>query len=842
MPSPVEIDFAVGGIRDVLRAFETLESRMERAEKTGVAGAQAGASARRKVTKEEVDFRGASFEKIAASVKKSEDAATKITEAETKKRNALIAKARADADKEDSVADGKRLKAVEDDAKRRLAVREYSIKMEHNAMLKGMEADRKTLEDDARRRVGIRENSIKMEHAAMLHGMEANRRAQEAEANREAAFSRRMTMRMGTHLGSAGIRSIGSTASAIGMLAATTVGIGGGFAVAGALRDEVGFERAVAQTSNAAFVEGDPKRTRAAAHPAMIAALAKQVQAGTNIDKLSAVNALHRYVDLGSDLSGMAEVNKGTGRTNAEEMARLAKGSGKSYEDLMVAAGYLKAQNQNLSPADLNLQMRQVIGAAKRGDINLGDMARVGHTASAFAGQYAGNFGENQAKLMGLAQIAGRVADPAEAAMAVNHLSIDLQRHADKTSKFTTDKSGKLIDPADIIANIFEQTGGDAGKMGKLGIGNRSLKLLAGSQPVYEAAEAIQKGSGVEAVRRDAKSFESVAYSQKSADEDFEMVMKTTGEQFEALSLQLKEVVATAGMPVLIGLLEGLSAHKDDISSIIKFIGSMARAMIDHPIGSILLVFADKLAKDLASAAIAKTIENGILDIFRKQALLSYPIVPPGGGGGAVQTAEELAAGAGAVTLAKTAGKAGIGARLASAFKGVMPGLGGMATLVAGTVGLLDLNLVGSDAAQGEQQGKDKVKGLLGQLGDAEKAVRAGTMSPAEGANVRSKVQAELAQATKDTGRVGQFWDLVSVANEVNPLGLLPGSKINKEAGETIQQVHKQDEVVSAQKLLTTAIERLTTAMNNHTPPPPQNGKQNPTGVLNPNNVPSGTP
>jgi hypothetical protein len=618
MPAPVEIDFTAGGVAQVLRAFDSLETKAERFERSFTTASESGSRSRASGTKREVDQREKEYQKLVKQTEAWEKSATKAVEKEATQR----AKAEENAGKAAT-------KAAERESKNRQKLATEEARAEERVWAQS-----------------LRERE-RMAKAATRVEQEASRereRIAEREANRSAALERRWSRRSVRRGDEAAIGSFGRMANGAASLLGGALTVGGGFAVGAALRDEMKFGEAVAQTSNAAFVEGDSKRTRAMADPAKIAALAKHVEHETNISKVDAVEALHKYVNLASDLTGMSEVNKTTGRTNIEEMARMAKGSGANFGDLMTAAGYLKAENPGMGPEELNLRMRQMLGAGAKGDIAISDMARYANKATANAGQFAGSLGENQAKMLGLAQIAGRVADPAEAAEAVNKLAFDVAKHTDKTGAAgikVMNKAGKILDPSELIGNFFQATGGSVGKLSDLGIDARSMKLFAGLQPTFDAAEARKKGSGADAVRSEVSSFEHVNFSQEAADTNFANVMNTDTEKLSGAMQKLEETVNGAASGPFKKFVDGLAEHQGDIEAIIKGLGALATAFIEHPIIGVGAAIIAQVTKDVGAAKLGVAIEK----------LLATSITPGTSGAGGAGAAAAGAAGAGGVTV-----------------------------------------------------------------------------------------------------------------------------------------------------------------------------------------------
>jgi hypothetical protein len=596
MPQPVEIDFVAGGIAGVLRAFDSLDSKAEQVERSVSGRASSGSRTREGTTKKEVDYRAKELARL-------------VKDAEARERQMVK-----DAEK----AGAEKAKAADNAAKSATKSAERESKLRQKLAVEEARAEERVFAQSLRERERAAKAATRIEETAATERL----RIAEREASQSQALSRRSSRRIGGAMGSAAFGSIGRTVSGAASLVGGALTVGGGFEVASALREELTFGRAVAQTANAAFVEGDPRRTRAAADPAKIAALATSVQAGTNISKVDAVNALHKYVNLASDLTGMAEINPETGRSNLEEMGRLSKGSGADFGDLMTAAGYLKAQNPNLSSGDLNLRMRQMVGAGAKGDVSISDMARVSATATANAGQFAGDLGANQAKMLGLTQIAGRVADPAEAAESVNKLAFDVSKHADKMQAAgvnVTDKAGKILDPAQLIGNLFEKTGGNIGKLSDLGIEARSARVFEGLQRNYDEAETVEKGSGAGAVRREVADFEQVNFSQQASDANFANTMSEDTERLSKVMNELEETIAHAAMPAFEEFVKTLTEHKGDIEAVITGLGQLAKAFADHPLASILELMAANIVKDVALAGIGEAVKIAIIKEFGGQ-------------------------------------------------------------------------------------------------------------------------------------------------------------------------------------------------------------------------------
>lgn len=754
MPAPVTIDFTAGGIAGVLRAFDSLDAKAEQVERSVTGRAASGSRTREGGTKREVDVRQKEYEKLVKQLEAQEKAATKAAEREASNR----------------------VKAGDAAAKSATKTAERESRNRQKIAVDEARAEERVFAQSLRERERNAKAATRIEEQAAAERVKIAERA----ASQSEAAARRSSQRLGRAMGSAGLGSIGRTVSGAASLVGGALSVGGGFEVASALREGLTFERAVAQTSNAAFVEGDPRRTRAAADPAKIAALATHVEAGTNIGKTGVANALHKYVNLASDLSGMSEINPETGRSNLEEMGRIAKGSGAEFGDLMTAAGYMKAQNPNMSSGELNLRMRQMVGAGQKGDIAIGDMAKYAELATANAGQFAGDLGTNQAKMLGLTQIAGRVADPAEAAESVNKLAFDVSKHATKMQAAgvsVTDKNGKILDPADLIGNLFAKTGGNIGALSDLGIEARSARVFQGLQRNYDEAEAVKKGSGAEAVRREVSSYEEVNFSQGSADANFSNVMGTEVEKITSVLTHFREVVEGSAMPAFERFVTTLSEHQSDVDLVIQGIGKLASALVEDPVGTAAKIMAAKVAVDVAQAGIGAALKLAI-----EKAL--------GGGGGGL-------------------GGGGLGGPGGSKIGGALGTLGAGAAIGVIAVGATEIGMTAIDAIGGKSDKDQATK--VGQGLQAENAVRGVTIDPKTGQPRAMSDQDRVDALKKQLGNLDQDHTLEARSERIDKQITADGGKASPELKAESAHLHEQ---VESTKRLTRVMEALVAKMH----------------------------
>lgn len=747
MPEPaVQIDFQVGGIRDVLRAFETIETRAERAERQQSRSAQGGSRDRVAATHKETSDKERAYAKLQKEAERWERQQVKDAERAAKERTATTEAAAKQA-----------TRSAEQEAKNRQRIAENEARTEERIFAQSMRD---------------RERMRRQETADAERAAQDRVRAAERAAEQEERVAVRFRSRMGRSMGSAGLHSLGRTVGAIGTMAMAAGTIGGGFEVSSVLRGEMAFGEAVAQASNMSYIPGTT--TREQASQGRIAALSRGVQNLTNIDKTEAANAIKRYVGLSSDLEGVAGTMK-SGRTGIEELAVMSRASGTDFGQLTEAAASIKAGNPEMKTEALMTTMRSLIGAGKLGTLPLDVLASHIGEIQATAGRLAGGdttegLMANQSKLLGLAQLTGRATggDAAEAATAIRHLTGDIARHGiehgmTKEMIYANgDPSKGMLDPAELLANVYKATGGRFDLEQKI-LGERAIKVTDALNPIFQAAGGGEKG--IAAVRAEVQKFENVGYSAADTNQEFNKVMNTDAERLSGAMKHLDEVVAGAAAPAFEKFVNSLTAHQGDIDTIVNGLGEFATALVEHPIGAILGAIALNVGKDVAAAGIGKAIETAIEQkIIKMMAGSAADSIPVPGAAGA-------------------AGKLGGAAGLLAA------------ATVVGTIALS----TGDSAEEGKKAGKNKLAGMLIDLKNAEEGVKKGTVSPARADEVRRNVKATLSKALDDTGTAGQALDLASVAL----------SPVSASARADIANVHKQDEIVKGQDALARAIMKL---------------------------------
>ena len=475
----------------------------------------------------------------------------------------------------------------------------------------------KTAEAQARQRARIVETSATM--AGRYAAQQAN--LEIAEMRRVQAARERMARGFGGQV----TKTVGGLFQSATNMVGSGMAIGAGFAVADAARQSLSAERQSIMLSNSAYNPLDPNTRRR--DPRELMGKAGAVGVGANMSKTDVLKGLTDYVRLSSDAS-ILDTNNG----GALELAKLAKATGTDFGELMKMAGNARVQNKDLDAGGLMTLMRSVVGQGKAGAVELEDLAKHGGEIMATSGQYAGDQTANQGRLLGLAQFGRRVTDTAEASTSVRNFAADISRHADALEGAgvkvkARDANGKvtrgLADPAEIIANMMAATGGDAGKLGKMGVGERSMKLFNAAALVYNPAYDAAKGTDAErrkiaasAVRKEISGLEGASYSQKDIDDDFAAVMKGTSERFEKAVLTIQDVLQEKLTPWIERFADKLPELLPKLERLIDGAARVADWFASNPFAGIGAIVLASIVKDLAAAAIGEAAKGAIVRLI----------------------------------------------------------------------------------------------------------------------------------------------------------------------------------------------------------------------------------
>lgn len=569
----ISYDFQASGIRDVGQAFQTVEQaliRIDRLERANAASAAAAARTRTTASK---------------------------TEAKERQKGADdIAKSQADAEKK---ATAHVLAGVNE--------RIRAQRREHETAAR--ELDRYQREAQRAQREITR--TVERESAQRTRAHEQEMRAQAAVRRRFAeAVSGRITS------------SVGNTVGSLARYGGMAIGLVSGLSVTDAVQSSMKAERSAALLANAMYIPG----TTARGDVNQIMGFARVAEGKTGIDKGALLEGWTKYIEGSSDaraFAGKTPEERKAGQEMLIDMAQLAKGSGANFTDVMSAAGKLKSQNENMSSEQLSATMRNIVGQGKLGAVSMSDLATSASIITSMSSQLQGDQTAAQGALLGLSQISMKTSGTApEAAIATRHFVSDTLEHQAKLRAVginPTDKSGRMINMADLTGQLFAKTGGDYAKLQALGYGERGIKPLLALKSIFDEAEAATKGSGAAAVSREVRRFSNASYSKEDVSNDFKTVMSTNAEKFNAAQLHLRDSLEknltptieklAARLPEIIPALDRLI---DRLPRLLDEVVKLVDWFAQNPLKGVGAIIAAALVKDLAMAGIGAAAQKAI--------------------------------------------------------------------------------------------------------------------------------------------------------------------------------------------------------------------------------------
>ena len=547
---PILIRFAVGGVQEVDRAFDSILKRIERTETSGQRFAREGADARVRTTRSEAEQRERAYQKLVKETERWEQQATKAAEREGQQRARAAEKAAAKVTSEEVKAAEKAAKEVERLEKYKLDVRRRSSEM-------------------------------------------AGRYA-EQEATTEIRARERAARALGTHA-----KRIGSTIGGMASMAAGVMSIGGGFMLADVARHQVGVEKSAALLINSATTNGvaPPGATMAD-----IMGKASQVSKETGVSREDLIGATRNYVaKAGADKFGDAMGNMGF-------FAKLSKASGTDINDITGAAGMLQAQNKNLSQKDMKQMLLDMSAQGKAGAVEISDIASLAGGLGSTRGLYQGSTTENQRKLIALSQITRTEGTSAEEAMVgVKDLGTEATKkaagaHAPRWLRDAVDKKTGQIKggPEQLIEAALLGTKGNLGQLTEV-FGARGSKAFDRLAQLFNAAGGGQ--AGIAAIRKEMAPIMGARGSEANLNAEYKQT-QTPGERMAKVWNALEVTVGQRLEPSLMKLADKAPQIADLFGQIIDAGGKFAEFLLDNPYAGIGAIIGGAVVKDLAGAAL----------------------------------------------------------------------------------------------------------------------------------------------------------------------------------------------------------------------------------------------
>jgi len=637
----VKVDFLVGGLSEVIKAFNSVQAAA-----TNAHNAQVKRAKKSKEMTEEERKQAWLTSKTYLQIQRNSFKAAEQYEKQklgvvlnTAKQTANLLK-KGVSDERTALNEKKRIAKEDADEKirqaKRAAAEEESQRKQRLQIMKNSSAAERRMEKDALH--------------DRLRNIQRIRAGMDEKVNARRSFGQAIGSRVATGVSNA----IGGMAR----FAGAAMAIGGGFTTVDAVRNYIGDERTASIIANSAYVPGERERPKDKAILDHMTSLSR----ATGTDRSKLLEGMLEYQRLTGDFEG--------GMQGMGFYAKAAKATGADLHDVSRLAGRLKAQNKTLGQDDLKKMMLGFVGAGKKYAIELPQLAESAAIATAGAAAYSGDQGKNQAELAGLMQIAMRAGSTHfEAATTVARMKDDAFRHRDKLASLDVfDKSGHIQGGAsEMVAKVMQATGGNLGKIQDLGFNIRSNRMFEALASEYQREEAKQKGGGLTAIRKTMSSAVNAGFSEGDLESEFAAIMATSAEKIEAAFRDLQMQIAEKLAPLLPKLIAALEQMVPVFVTLADKMAKFAEWFGENPLMAMGSIIALSITKELAGWALSSGISKGMGALFARSmpgvgAVGSGGVLNSGigGAGGAFSTAASVAATAALVAGLYTAGKAAI--------------------------------------------------------------------------------------------------------------------------------------------------------------------------------------
>ena len=620
MPAPVVVEFLVKSMPSVINAFRTVEQAAVASERAQTTARARGAQQRSTTADREARDKIRVMLKTDAEVKRIYD--REVRAAATAAKQKVTAEARAEREM---------LRSADRAANERLRIARH-VDREYAAMQKRRSAeDARIIREDDRRQEQAAKNRMRIRErsASMAGRYAAQESARETRDRSQFARGAYGHISSGVAAGANHVRR--GVSAAAGMLGQ----LGGGFAIADAIKEQAELEKSAVMFSNAAHL-GKGERI----DPKQLQGEAKAAAVLTGQDSNELMKGAHAFLAKTG--------NAAESRASMKLFGDIATGTGANIEDVAKAAGTLRVQNSDLDPKAMKSILLQTVRQGQKGSIEFSDLASsIGKVTRTSSG-YVGNQAKTQAELLGIAQLGmATMSDPRDVATSLAGVESDTKKHWKQMQATmgpdTFDKMGRITNgPSEFIANVMEKSGGDTRKLQEMGFGKQAMKYFQALAPEFQKA-----GGGAEGKKALlTKMRDAVAEPMGEAElqTNVKNVLNTSAKQFEIATAQLKMAVGEQLMPEFVKLAKVLIEHMPQIRRFLAGLGEIANWAASHPFAAIGAIMAAEVTKSIAMAGIGELIKRLIAGAM------------PGGGGASGALGGVGGAAAGGVAAGVAAG------------------------------------------------------------------------------------------------------------------------------------------------------------------------------------------
>jgi len=296
----------------------------------------------------------------------------------------------------------------------------------------------------------------------------------------------------------------------------------GGYLISDVIKPAFALETAAMQLENAAGGQIKAKDIEAQTRAAGIK---------HNMDPMVLFEAAGKMIDLTGDAK--------TSFALLDTVGTLAKGRGADAEQLSEFAASLKNFDPNATSEQINKLLLTQLAQGDMGSVPLKESARLGGRLTAPAAFLAGNTDVRMASMGALLQ-SGRkgFGSTDELMTGIGNLINEVSSQKMVGSKKYLNAEGQIGDVASLIGGILKDTGGDAKKIGALGLSDPAAKLVKAYLPAFSDAGKGDKGK--EAVEGLIRGFMEASTSLDREKENERKVLQTSGEKWTATIEGLK--------------------------------------------------------------------------------------------------------------------------------------------------------------------------------------------------------------------------------------------------------------------------------------------------------------
>ena len=331
---------------------------------------------------------------------------------------------------------------------------------------------------------------------------------------------------MGSLMGTVG--KFGAIGGAIALfktgldLATSALETFGGFLISDVVKPAFALETAAVQLENAS---GGQIKAAQIQEQTRAAALKH------NMDPMALFEAAGAMIDLTGDAKTAFGV--------LDTVGMLSKGRGADAGQLAEFAASLKNFDPNASAEQISNLLLTQLAQGDMGSVPLKEAAKLGGRLTAPAAFLAGNTDVRMASMGALVQ-SGRkgFGSTDELVTGIGNLINEVTSQKMVGSKKYLNSEGQIGDVASLIGGILKETGGDAKKIGALGLSDPASKLVKAYLPTFSDAGKGDKGK--EAVEQLIRGFMEARTSIDREKENERKVLQTSGEKWNATIEGLK--------------------------------------------------------------------------------------------------------------------------------------------------------------------------------------------------------------------------------------------------------------------------------------------------------------